>query len=72
MFLLLLLLFFFLTLDHGKKLNDTLNIQTVTIKKKKKHILAVIFPVLFQFSVNINSHKKSNRKILFEIKCPSN
>ncbi len=23
----------FLTLDHGKKLNDTLNIQTVTIKK---------------------------------------
>ncbi len=24
--------FLFLTLDHGKKLNDTLNIQTVTIK----------------------------------------
>ncbi len=26
--------FLFLTLDHGKKLNDALNIQTVTIKKK--------------------------------------
>ncbi len=25
--------FLFLTLDHGEKLNDTLNIQTVTIKK---------------------------------------
>ncbi len=42
--------YLFLTLDHGK----TLNIQTVTIKKKKKHVLAVIYPVLFQFSVNIN------------------
>ncbi len=28
-------LFTFFTLDHGEKLNDTLNIQTVTIKKKK-------------------------------------
>ncbi len=38
-------LFFVLTLDHGKKLNNTLNIQTVTIKKK--HILAVTIAIRY-------------------------
>ncbi len=47
--------FCFLTLDHGEKLNDTLNIQTATIKTP---ILAVIFPVLFQLSVNINKQSQ--------------
>ncbi len=37
--------FLFLTLDHGKMLNDTLNIQTVTIKKK--HILAVTIAIRY-------------------------
>jgi len=34
-------LFLFLTLDHGKKLNDTLYIQT------KKHILAVTIAIRY-------------------------
>ncbi len=37
--------FLFLTLDHGKNLNDTLNIQTVTIKKK--NILAVTIAIRY-------------------------
>ncbi len=40
--------FLFLTLDHGKKLNDTLNIQNVTIKKKL-HILAVTIAIRYYY-----------------------
>ncbi len=47
--------FLFLNLDHGEKLNDTLNIQTATIKTP---ILAVIFLVLFQLSVNTNKQSQ--------------
>ncbi len=51
--------FYFFYLDRGKKLNDTFNIQTVIIKK---HILTVISPVLFQFSVNINKQPQKVQK----------
>ncbi len=68
--------FLFLTLDHGKKLNDTLNIQTVTIKIKK-HILAVglgdmaknIITIIFLISVDIdNYHDKCQIFISFKFK----
>ncbi len=42
--------FLFLTLNHGKKLKDTLNIQTVTIKKKK-HLSSHYCDSILQFTV---------------------
>ncbi len=42
--------FLFLTLDHGKKLNDTLNIQTVTIKKHT-HLSSYYCASILQFIV---------------------
>ncbi len=35
--------FCFLTLDHGKKLNDTLNIQTVAIQSSNIYIYIYIY-----------------------------
>ncbi len=45
--------FLFLTLDHEKKLNDRLNIQTVTIYiyKKKKHLSSHYCDSILQFTV---------------------
>ncbi len=44
--------FLFLTLDHGKKLNDTLNIQTATIKKKTHtHLSSHYCDSILQFIV---------------------
>ncbi len=42
--------FLFLTLDNGKKLNDTLNIQTVTIKKHT-HLSSYYCASILQFIV---------------------
>ncbi len=39
--------FLFLTLYHGKKLNDTLNIQPATIIIKKTHSLAVTIAIKY-------------------------
>ncbi len=56
--------FLFLTLDHGEKLNDTLNIQTVIIIIKT-HLISNFSCFISVFSKQTNSHKNSNRKIFF-------
>ncbi len=51
--------FLFLTLDHGKKLNDTLNIQTVTIIIIKKNHLSSNFS---RFISVFSKHKQTATK----------